>query len=67
MRTNIQTIKENIKEQLKQRGSNIKTLCSILKTDRLYIYRMTDRAPIEKIINIAHAIGCEPSELLKGT
>ena len=42
MRTNIQIIKENIKQELKQRGSNIQTLCKDLKTDRLYIYTRQD-------------------------
>ena len=66
MRTNIQIIKENIKQELKQRGSNIQTLCKNLKTDRLFIYRMTDNAPVSKVIKIAHSIGCTTSDLLKG-
>lgn len=66
MRTNIQIIKENIKQELKQRGSNIQTLCKDLKTDRLFIYRMTDEVKLNKIVRIANAIGCPTSELLKG-
>ena len=66
MRTNIQIIKENIKQELKQRGSNIQTLCKNLKTDRLFIYRMTDEVKFNKLVRIAQAIGCTPSDLIKG-
>jgi len=33
---------------------------------RNYINRMTDKVHAAKVIRIANAIGCEPSELLKG-
>ena len=66
MRTNIDLIKMNIKQELKERKSNIKTLCEEMKEDRFFIYRMTDNAPVSKVIKIAHAIGCTTSDLLKG-
>lgn len=66
MKTNIDIIKENIKKELKQRGSNIQTLCKNLKTDRLFVYRMTDEVKFNKIVKIANAIGCTPSDLIKG-
>ena len=66
MRTNIDLIKMNIKQELKERKISIKTLCEEMKEDRLFIYRMTDNAPVSKVIKIAHAIGCTTSDLLKG-
>ena len=63
----IQTVKENIKAECKARSITIENLCKTMKKDRKYIYRITDKVQLIKIINIAHAIGCEPTELLKGT
>ena len=63
----IKIIKDNIKQELKSRNKNINDLCKAMKTNRNYISMLKDNTPISKIINIAHAIGCEPSELLKGT
>ena len=63
----IQKVKENIKAECKARNITIENLCKTMKKDRKYIYRITDKVQLIKIINIAHAIGCEPSELLKGT
>lgn len=69
MRSNntiIQQVKFNIEYEIKERKLTTKKVCERLKVDRFYIYRMTDRTPLEKIVKIAEAIGCTPSDLLKG-
>ena len=62
----IKELKFNIKTQIKQKGLTTKEVCERLNSDRLYIYRMTDKVKLIKIINIANTIGCSPSELLNG-
>lgn len=61
----INIIKANIKFQLKIRNKTIQNLCKQLGRKRSYIYLMTDNVSAIKIIQIAHAIGCEPSDLFK--
>ena len=62
----IKQVKSNIKEQLKQSNMTIQELCKLMRKDRKYIYRITDEVKLNKIVEIAKYIGCEPSELLKG-
>ena len=62
----IKQVKTNIKEQLKQSNMTIQQLCKIMRKDRKYIYRITDEVKLNKIIEIAQYIGCNPSDLLKG-
>ena len=62
----IEQVKSNIKEQLKQGNMTIQQLCKIMRKDRKYIYRITDEVKLNKIIEIAKYIGCNPSDLLKG-
>ena len=62
----INQVKQNIKEQLKQSNMTIQELCKIMRKDRKYIYRITDEVKLNKIVEIAKYIGCNPSELLKG-
>ena len=62
----IEQVKQNIKEQLKQSNMTILELCKLMRKDRRYIYYMTDEVKLNKIVEIAKYIGCEPSELLKG-
>ena len=62
----IEQVKQNIKEQLKQSNMTIQELCKIMRKDRKYIYRITNEVKLNKIIEIAKYIGCNPSELLKG-
>ena len=62
----IKQVKSNIKEQLKQSNMTIQELCKLMRKDRKYIYRITDEVKLNKIIEIAKYIGCNPSELLKG-
>ena len=62
----IKQVKQNIKEQLKQRNMTIQELCKLMRKDRKYIYRITDEVKLKKIIEISKYIGCNPSELLKG-
>ena len=64
--TMIKQVKSNIKEQLKQSNMTIQELCKLMRKDRKYIYRITDEVKLNKIIEIAKYIGCNPSELLKG-
>ena len=62
----IKQVKNNIKEQLKQSNMTTQELCKIMRKDRKYIYRITEEVKLNKIIEIAKYIGCNPSELLKG-
>ena len=62
----IKQVKNNIKEQLKQSNMTIQQLCKIMRKDRKYVYRITDEVKLNKIVEIAKYIGCNPSELLKG-
>ena len=62
----IEQVKQNIKEQLKQSNMTIQELCKLMRKDRRYIYYMTDEVKLNKIVEIAKYIGCNPSELLKG-
>lgn len=59
-------LKRNIKATAKKYGTTIGEVCNRMNKDRLFIYRITDKVSLQKIIEIARAIGCEPSELLKG-
>ena len=62
----IDVVKANIKAELKKRGSNTNKLCKVLGKDRKYIYRTTDGIKLDKLIDIANAIGCTSSELVAG-
>ena len=62
----IEQVKQNIKEQLKTSKMTIQELCKLMRKDRKYIYRITDEVKLNKIVEIAKYIGCNPSELLKG-
>ena len=62
----IKQVKSNIKEQLKQSNMTIQELCKLMRKDRKYIYRITDEVKLNKIIEIAKYIGCNPSDLLNG-
>lgn len=59
-------IKENIKTEIKKNKTSVQTVCNILGKHRNFINRMTDEVKLNKIIDIAHAIGCTPADLLKG-
>ena len=62
----IEQVKSNIKEQLKRSNMTIQELCKLMRKDRRYIYRITEEVKLNKIVEIAKYIGCNPSELLKG-
>ena len=62
----IEQVKSNIKEQLKQSNMTIQELCKLMRKDRRYIYYITDEVKLNKIVEIAKYIGCNPSDLLKG-
>ena len=62
----IEQVKINIKEQLRASNMTIQQLCKLMRKDRKYIYRITDEVKLNKIVEIAKYIGCNPSELLKG-
>ena len=62
----IEQVKINIKEQLRASDTTIQQLCKLMRKDRKYIYRITDEVTLNKIIEIAKCIGCNPSDLLKG-
>ena len=62
----IEQVKQNIKEQLKQSNMTTRELCKLMRKDRRYIYYITDEVKLNKIVEIAKYIGCNPSDLLKG-
>ena len=62
----IEQVKINIKEQLRASNMTIQQLCKLMRKDRKYIYRITDEVKLNKIVEIAKYIGCNPSDLLKG-
>ena len=62
----IEQVKINIKEQLRTSNMTIQQLCKLMRKDRKYIYRITDEVKLNKIVDIARYIGCNPSDLLKG-
>ena len=62
----IEQVKINIKEQLRTSNMTIQQLCKLMRKDRKYIYRITDEVKLNKIVEIAKYIGCNPSDLLKG-
>ena len=62
----IETIKNNIKEQMKANNTNTNKVCKVLGVDRRFIYRLTNECKMNKIVDIAHAIDCTTSDLLKG-
>ena len=62
----IKQVKINIKEQLRASNMTIQQLCKIMRKDRKYIYRITEEVKLNKIVEIAKYIGCNPSDLLKG-
>ena len=62
----IEQIKQNIKEQLKRSNMTTQELCKLMRKDRRYIYYITDEVKLNKIVEIAKYIGCNPSDLLKG-
>ena len=62
----IEQVKQNIKEQLKISNMTIQELCKLMRKDRRYIYYMTAEVKLNKVVEIAKYIGCNPSELLKG-
>ena len=62
----IEQVKINIKEQLRVSNMTIQQLCKLMRKDRKYIYRITDEVKLNKIVEIAKYIGCNPSDLLKG-
>ena len=64
--TMIKQVKSNIKEQLKQSNMTIQQLCKLMRKDRRYIYYITNEVKLNKIVEIAKYIGCNPSDLFKG-
>ena len=56
----------NIKEQCRIFNTNIKEVMSKCNLHRTNIYRMSKHTSLGKIKLIAQAIGCTPSDLLKG-
>ncbi len=56
----------NIKRRLKDNKSSISKLCKDLGVNRNYINQIKPGVGLDKIISIAYAIGCKPSELLEG-
>lgn len=61
----IDKIKENIKREIKKAGTTTGKVCKRMNEDRFFIYRMTDKVQLNKIIRIAEAIGCTAADLLK--
>ena len=62
----IETVKKNIKDQIKAKGMTVQEVCSKMNVSDKFIYRMTDEVKANKIVRIANAIGCTTSDLVKG-
>ena len=62
----IDQVKANIKQKIKERKLTTQQVCKALGSDRMYIYRTTDKVSLDKLVRIAQAIGCSPGELLEG-
>ena len=64
--SNIDIIKFNIKQKIKEKNKTVEEVCKLLGRSRFHISKLQDGTPIHKIIDIAHAIGCDTAELFKG-
>ena len=64
-KADLTTLKKNIKEQIKVNKKTIDEVCKILGYHRDHINKL-ENPSIGKLIDISKAIGCEPSEFLKG-
>ena len=64
-KTDLLTLKGNIKELTKSNGKTITEVCKVLGYHRDHINKMQNPSA-GKLIDIANAIGCPTSELLKG-
>ena len=62
----IEQIKQNIKNQIKLHKTTTKKVCDKMGEDRRFIFFLTDKTSLMKIMRIAKAIGCEPGDLLNG-
>lgn len=62
----IEIIKENIKNELKDRNIKVKDLCKELRVGKNYINYMTDEVKLNKIVDIANHIGCKAEDLIIG-
>ena len=62
----IETVKKNIKEQIKAKRMTAQEVCKIMNVSDKFIYRMTDEVKANKIVRIAQAISCTTSDLMKG-
>lgn len=58
-------VKKNIKQECKDRGITIAELCKRLGKNRCYIAQMRNPG-LDKIINIADAIGCKLEDVFAG-
>ena len=62
----IETVKKNIKEQMRLNKTTAQKVCKSMNVSDKFIYRMTDEVKFNKLVRIAQAIGCTPSDLIKG-
>lgn len=62
----IETVKKNIKEQIRLNKTTAQKVCKIMNVSDKFIYRMTDEVKFNKLVRIAQAIRCTPSDLIKG-
>lgn len=59
-------LQQNIKAQLKARNKSIEELTKEMKVNRNYISQLREGTPLNKLINISQAIGCNITDLLHG-
>lgn len=64
-KTDLLILKRNIKELTKTNGKTIAYVCEALGYHRDHINKI-ENPSAGKLINIANAIGCTPSDLFKG-
>ena len=58
-------LKLNIKRVIKEKGLTINEVCKKMNQDRKFLYRITGKVSLQKIIDVSRAIGCNVSELTK--
>ena len=64
-KTNLIILKRNIKDLAKEKGRTIAEVCKALGYGRDHINKL-ENPSAGKLIDIAHAIGCTTSDLVKG-
>ena len=60
----IEKVKQNIKEEIKRKGTTSEKLCRTMKQGRKFISNMTEEVKLSKILMICEALECKPGDIL---